>query len=432
MKKKNPTLEEFSSDRFNPIRKILGLYNDDLKSTFKSYGWDTAVAEEMKKKSLLYLDETFKKYFNIFQGDKIKLEFALDFLYVHWFTRILHDLVTKHYRPEAKLFTEAEKDLDYDDVMEFLVNQKHWITKFFKPLREVLTRRGVFDLSTHDQRVTFSVMQGVTSLNVNLENLAAHFISLLPLPEYRPLKKFKWNEFTFVFDQHGSLDDFARMELVEKDITETLKDKLVPPAQEIEVSSDIATGREIISSESKRYLRKGIDFIVFEDGSKWVNLNIPACSYEGAHLEHCGNTYRSDEANLRVLSFRTPTDDPKYFVGRLTFIYNIDTKMIGEAKGRGNSKPASKYHPYIVQLLLNDMIVGLEQGRHATERDFAFADLSDELLEVLIEKKPTLFSKSKVGRSVIISRKLLDKWKISYKKFTGETPPDLESLKFDK
>jgi len=419
---KNPTLEEFSLARFNSLRKLITRYYEEMKPLFTENNWDASVVDKMASDSVEHIDRNIKEQVEYFAKDKIRLEFVLDYLLLYYYTRILNDLFTKDYWPLKAEFENEENELNYNSVLEFLQKRKHWVNAFLKPMRDVLLKRKV------QSSYMFEYFSDKNKFDVNIESGARHFYSLFPLPEYRELKKPKWNEATF--NANGSstpLPIFDLMNQIEFEINEKLKEKVALPAQEVDVPKD----SEGIG-HSKKLLRKGKTLIEFADGAKWVNLDVVACSLEGAHLEHCGNNYRANENNLRIWSFRTPTDEPGFYVGRLTFIYNVDTKMIGEAKARNNQKPQSKYHPYIVELLLLPMVEGLEQGRHKTESDFAFSDLNDELLQKLVEEKPTLFAQSKVGRSVIISRNLIDTWRKSYKNVTGQEAPNLEALKFDK
>lgn len=130
----------------------------------------------------------------------------------------------------------------------------------------------------------------------------------------------------------------------------------------------------------------------FEDGSAWINLNRPACSEEADAMGHCGNAGGYDEET--ILSFRTKAEDPEtgrtFWSPKLTFILNKETGKLGEMKGRGNDKPAKRYHPYIIALLKLPIIKGIRGGGYMPENNFALSDLDQEAQNALVKEKPKL------------------------------------------
>jgi hypothetical protein len=72
-----------------------------------------------------------------------------------------------------------------------------------------------------------------------------------------------------------------------------------------------------------------------------------------------------------------------------TFILDADGQL-GEMKGRGNDKPAARYHPYILALLRHDMIRGIKGGGYMPENNFSMSDFDPQTREQLIAKKPEL------------------------------------------
>jgi hypothetical protein len=72
----------------------------------------------------------------------------------------------------------------------------------------------------------------------------------------------------------------------------------------------------------------------------------------------------------------------------MTFIYNENTKKLGEMKGRGNEKPHDKYHPYIIWLLKQKWITGFGPRGYAPEDDFQITDLSDNEHQEVIDANP--------------------------------------------
>ncbi len=135
---------------------------------------------------------------------------------------------------------------------------------------------------------------------------------------------------------------------------------------------------------------EGTPVVEFPDGSAWFDLEKGGCPIEAQAMGHCGNGVgNSDET---VLSYRVPIKrGPNTFWSpHLTFILNTEDGKLGEMKGRGNNKPSSKYHPQIVALLRNDIIKGIRGGGYLPENNFALADLSDDVVDQLLEEKPSL------------------------------------------
>ncbi len=115
-------------------------------------------------------------------------------------------------------------------------------------------------------------------------------------------------------------------------------------------------------------------------GWTWVAMDKAGCRDEGKAMGHCGNT-ASPSVNDNLLSLRDPEGYP-----HLTFINNHG--ILGETKGRGNSKPTLKYHPAIVKLLLSNEIGAIKGGGYAPENNFEFTDLTPDLQKIVKDKKP--------------------------------------------
>ena len=131
-------------------------------------------------------------------------------------------------------------------------------------------------------------------------------------------------------------------------------------------------------------------YITFTDGWEWVLLDREYCELEGEAMGHCGNAGQPSRGD-RILSLRR-----RVFVGNephwrpsLTFILKKDG-MLGEMKGRGNDKPAAKYHRYIISLLESDIVKGISGGGYMPENNFAMTDLSEEESDRLMKLKPGL------------------------------------------
>jgi hypothetical protein len=130
--------------------------------------------------------------------------------------------------------------------------------------------------------------------------------------------------------------------------------------------------------------------IEFQDGYAWWLLSRGGCSVEAQAMGHCGNV-PSQRPGDRILSLRPKVrrGDVERWYPVATFILDADGQL-GEMKGRGNDKPAPKYHPYIIELLRHHIIRGVKGGGYMPENNFSMSDLDPQTREQLIGDKPEL------------------------------------------
>jgi len=124
----------------------------------------------------------------------------------------------------------------------------------------------------------------------------------------------------------------------------------------------------------------------FGDGYAWYDLGRGACSKEAEAMGHCGNQ-ASVKPGDTIYSLRSEKDS-KILKVHLTFIFNEQTGMFGEMKGRGNDKPATKYHKYIIPLLMMDHVKGIKGGGYMPESNFNIKDVAN--WESIVQQKPSL------------------------------------------
>jgi hypothetical protein len=116
-------------------------------------------------------------------------------------------------------------------------------------------------------------------------------------------------------------------------------------------------------------------------GWKWASLGRGYCSQEAKAMGHCGNSGAIEGDN--ILSLRDPEGK-----AHLTFIVNDG--ILGEMKGRGNSKPSKRYHPAIMELLKHPSIHVIKGGGYAPERNFSLKDLQETDRKIIEAIKPNI------------------------------------------
>ena len=120
------------------------------------------------------------------------------------------------------------------------------------------------------------------------------------------------------------------------------------------------------------------ELIKCNDGTSWWFIDRAYCEEEGRSGQHCGNVVGKHDTSQRILSLRTPNHNVI-----LTFILESNG-YLGEMKAKANQKPSEKYHPNIMQLLLNPIVKGIKGAGYASYMNFSIFDLSDNDIKILI------------------------------------------------
>ena len=144
-------------------------------------------------------------------------------------------------------------------------------------------------------------------------------------------------------------------------------------------------------------------------GFYWVDLMTSRCTDEQKRMGHCASTRGDTLYSLREI--RRIND--KFTINKSHLTAAMEEKddgfIILQLKGQKNSKPAEKYHQYIAKLLISPTvnIVGFG-SEYDSASDFKISDLNDELLEIIMEKKPKLldiFSRAEAYKKGLIKEK---------------------------
>jgi predicted GIY-YIG superfamily endonuclease len=147
-------------------------------------------------------------------------------------------------------------------------------------------------------------------------------------------------------------------------------------------------------------------FIKFGNGWAWWALSRGYCSEEAKAMGHCGN--QGQVTGDQIISLREPRQKrgQTYWEPHLTFIFDKTTGLLGEMKGRGNEKPAARYHPYIITLLKDERIKGIRGGGYEPSHNFNMNDLPEDVRTGLEDEKPALMTlrryiEKKYGKPII-------------------------------
>ena len=130
-------------------------------------------------------------------------------------------------------------------------------------------------------------------------------------------------------------------------------------------------------------------------GFYWVDLETSSSDEECDRMGHCGRT-GSDKSLYSLRRTQPINKDFTLNKSYLTASVGENNGVIYQLKGPKNSKPDEKYHPYIVDLILNDDHIQGFGGEYASDKDFKITDLSNEEIIEIYSKKPGLFNTFKL------------------------------------
>jgi hypothetical protein len=140
----------------------------------------------------------------------------------------------------------------------------------------------------------------------------------------------------------------------------------------------------IASKENEIEDESGTILMTFDDGFYWINLETTTDKDEAKAMGHCGNTNNG----TTILSLRKDKQP------HVTIAWNEDDNIFTQIKGKGNTKPVERYHPYIVDLIIELDVQGFKSEYNRTT-DFDVDDLNDDLKQKLEDENPTYIENSK-------------------------------------
>ena len=236
-------------------------------------------------------------------------------------------------------------------------------------------------LKTSNKKVTELPAGMVLGMNYVIEDILRNCLTRLEHFLSLPIREIQ----EFQFANQKPKEVFSYFEALEEKWREEGGER------EIDITGELNDGsiEQILSYDNNSY--------------GWFNLKKAFCSREGKSMGHCGNSPRQN-TNDTILSFRSL----KKFKGNVISVPHLTFTVTGkgeliESKGRGNSKPNEKYHPYIVSLLSYKvpgsdeyLIRTIKGGGYMPENNFFISDLSTKSMLELIRVRPEFIKESDI------------------------------------
>jgi hypothetical protein len=159
----------------------------------------------------------------------------------------------------------------------------------------------------------------------------------------------------------------------------------------------LGTGEGEINYEEKNtvirdYRKDGIGFY-------WVDLETNNSEEECNRMGHCGRT----SSYNTIYSLREVKQiNPQYTINKshLTSAVGNSDGIIYQMKGPKNSKPKEEYHPYIVDLILNNEDIKGFGSEYDSSSDFKITDLPETEIKKIYDARPELFNTRALKRTL--------------------------------
>jgi hypothetical protein len=169
--------------------------------------------------------------------------------------------------------------------------------------------------------------------------------------------------------------------------------------------NNLKQGRDQINYVEKNKVIR--DYRKDGSGYYWVDLKTNDSSEECDRMGHCGRTSYSNT----IYSLRETTklnDKHTKNKSHLTAAIGKQDGKIYQLKGPNNTKPKEMYHPYIIDLLMNDNKIKGFGSEYDSSADFKLSDLKKEEIENIYKSKPKLFD-SRHGKKILMQYGIISK-----------------------
>lgn len=159
----------------------------------------------------------------------------------------------------------------------------------------------------------------------------------------------------------------------------------------------LGTGEGEINYEEKNEILR--DYRKDGMGLYWVDLQTNNSEEECNRMGHCGRT----SGYNTIYSLReVKRINPQYTINKshLTAAVGSSDGIIYQMKGPKNSKPKEEYHPYIVDLILNNEDIQGFGSEYDSASDFKITDLSEPEIKKIYDARPELFNTRALKRAL--------------------------------
>ena len=257
--------------------------------------------------------------------------------------------------PNNDLLLEAAYDGMIDSLKKSYPNNVDEINQYIKKAKELFTAPNK-QSPTSDKMVWYiKVLKAVLSNNINTAKGSYNFTNMETFNN--DLFHYYGYNIPQIFDTELNNQNISELFQTFNTIVQNYQKSDKPPVPVVEGDYEL---------------------IKCNDGTSWWFINRSYCEEEGRSGKHCGNVVGKNDTSQRILSLRTPNHNVI-----LTFIL-LKNGYLGEMKAKANQKPSTKYHPNIMQLLLNPKIKGIKGAGYAPYMNFSIFDLSDNDIKILI------------------------------------------------
>lgn len=141
------------------------------------------------------------------------------------------------------------------------------------------------------------------------------------------------------------------------------------------------------------YRKDGIGFY-------WVDLETNNSDEECNRMGHCGRT----SSYNTIYSLReTRRINEQYTINKshLTAAVGSSDGIIYQMKGPKNSKPKEEFHPYIVDLIVNEENIQGFGSEYDSASDFKITDLPEADIRKIYDSRPELFNTRQLKRQLV-------------------------------
>ena len=201
----------------------------------------------------------------------------------------------------------------------------------------------------------------------------------------------------YTYDNNTSIKQLlAYFSEIEKKWAEERKGTIPYLSQPIDSTPDV-----IDPDDKNDYV---YEVMKFDDDYYWVDLNTNRCEKESDAMGHCGTASDRDSTLYSLRYLNKKTNDQKTWMWEPHVTFELTDKHdLTQMKGKNNDKPSSKYHKYIIALLLHKVEVSTDGttgylvkevvgGGYRPETNFSLSDLTESEQDAVFKQRPELMS----------------------------------------